>query len=159
MNQEKLCFINRSTPGGGKSHQTEELKKHFPGLGVCSADHKFETPEGYEFIPWLIPVAHQESQYKFFELVSTGHPVVVVDNTNCQQWEFKNYIQQASFFGYRVIIVDLLPETLEEALEMGVRNSHGVPMEAIEGMFNRLEPNPEGFEVIRPDKGLKKQAA
>lgn len=149
------CYINRGLPGSGKSYYTKKIQENFNDVVICSADDHFIQEDGsYQFNPYEIALAHQKCQFKFFDAISKGVETVVVDNTNVCLWEFTNYYQQAVFFGYRVIIVDLHPSTEQEARAMLERNSHGVPVELGLGMFKRWQVTPDRFYVIFPSTGF-----
>ena len=145
-------IIMRGIPGTGKSTY---VRKNYPNAIVCSADDYFDevaalngTSYEEEFKPWLMGKAHQHCWYKFIHAVCVmDAPLVVVDNTNTNKWEYENYVFMVNaLFAmterpedyYEVIIVDMPfdPELAEVYCE---RNTHGVPLESIQRLIDNYE--------------------
>lgn len=136
-------IIMRGLPGSGKS---TVISQEYPNAVVCSADHHFEDDNGnYNFRPWEIAIAHQKCQLKFFLSLTEGIETIVVDNTNVSIWEFNNYITQAKYFGYDVVIRSITPDSVCDAMLYAARNKHGVPEKAVLAMFHRWEADPAGY--------------
>jgi hypothetical protein len=73
--------------------------------------------------------------------MAAKEPLVIVDNTNTQKWEWAIYEAIAQHLGYDVEIVVVgearpSPETLQLYAR---RNLHGVPQAAIQKMADRWE--------------------
>lgn len=139
----------RGIPGSGKSAWVKHyLARQKEGAKVCSADFFFVHDDGvYRFDPKLLAKAHAWCMSQYIEaLASTAHasPIVVVDNTNSQCWEFQNYIDIAQAWGYGEItrIVEMACPTLDDARAFAKRNIHGVPPETIGAMLMRWESVP-----------------
>lgn len=133
--------IMRGVSGSGKSTKAQEIIKAFGGKSVCcSADHYFINKQGkYVFNPKKLGAAHGQCKARAKEAMGRGVPLVVLDNTNTQRWEFQPYIDMADEYGYEVEIIrvgDFDPASLELYAK---RNSHGVPLEAIKRMASRWE--------------------
>lgn len=64
----------------------------------------------------------------------------MVDNTNVQAWEFRHYRMLAEEFGFDVEVVEVGDRTPEACRLYAARNTHGVPLVAIESMAARWEP-------------------
>ena len=130
-------IIMRGIPGGGKSTY---IQKNFPNAIVCSADHSFETDEGYKFDPSKIGEAHRACQKKFlthllsFRMAGEQRDVVV-DNTNTQLWEMSFYVGLANVFEvpFEIHRIDCDPKVA------AARNVHGVPEKAVLAMHSRME--------------------
>lgn len=133
----------RGIPGSGKSTY---VNKHYPEAYVCSADNYFEevadlnnTSYLEEFKPWLVGKAHQHCWNSFIHaVVVMVEPLVVVDNTNTNKWEFENFVFLGKEMGYEVEIVQI-PFDPDKAEVYHSRNTHGVPLEAIKGMIQHYE--------------------
>jgi len=130
-----VLVIMRGLPGSGKS----TLVRHTYGQSpVFSTDDFFMEDGKYNFRPWLIGQAHNENMCKVMEAMMDDIPVIVVDNTNTQRWEYSVYLYMAQAMGYAVEINDLYDGGLTDK-ELFERNTHGVPLEAIAKMRERYE--------------------
>jgi len=126
--------IMRGIPGSGKSTW---VRDNAANAVVCSADHWFVNSAGeYVFNPAELKQAHQSCKDKFLAALDDNCPLIVVDNTNTQKWEFEYYVQLAEQYGCAVDIVKV-PHI--EASVAAARNSHGVPLAAIQRMLDRWE--------------------
>lgn len=134
--------IMRSISGGGKSTY---VRKHFPGAVVCSADHFFDQKDGsYKFNPKLLSVAHKVCSTKFGKALKSKKPLIVVDNTNTTMREIRPYMMAAKAAGYEVDVVRI--DTPVDVAHK--RNAHGVPLEAIQRMADRMAPAPKEWNEM-----------
>lgn len=163
--KNKVILI-RGIPGSGKSFHVEELRKQYdrplrskdehPRFAVVSADSffmktRFAYPPGhtpikideYLFDPFKLGQAHARCFYDFASALKTNTKVVVVDNTNIHQWEFKNYLMLANNHGYDVEFHEIRVTTIEELKLCVARNTHKVPMESIVKSAMEFEPMDE----------------
>ena len=134
--------IMRGIPGSGKS---TTIQQKYPKHYVCSADFFFEmladeNDSTYieEFKPWLLSQAHAYCLREFI-LMLDGVNDVVVDNTNSQVWEYNNYVLLAQMAGYDVFIEEMPCNGIDDVRRFYERQTHGVPWEAMEAMFNRWQ--------------------
>lgn len=130
----KQLIIMRGLPGSGKS---TFVKTYFKHAAVCSADHFFTdniTGE-YRFDPSKLKQAHKACFDKFVNMVEAEHPLIVIDNTNSQLWEYQNYLVVTEAHSYSVATIELQCD-VNTAFQRGI---HGVPMDAIERMAKRWE--------------------
>jgi predicted kinase len=132
----------RGLPGSGKS---THIQQHYPNHYVCSADLFFEgladsqgTTYRDVFDPRLLPQAHASCLREFI-LMLDGVNDLVVDNTCSQKWEYENYILLASLAGYDVVIIEMPCRGFLDVKRYNERGIHGVPMFAMEAMFERWE--------------------
>lgn len=136
--------IMRGISGSGKSTYSQ---KHYPKAYRCSADDFFTEVVGegksYVFDPRRLGEAHRWCMERFIR--ATTHkdplgkaPLVVVDNTHLQMWEFMGYVQVAQAMGYEVEVVRMDTPT-EVAAK---RNTHGVPFNKVEDMSRRFQHIP-----------------
>jgi len=145
----RRVIIMRGVPGSGKSTMVADLAKWLVHEGdscaVCSADDYFmvrEEPSGplvYRFNPAKIAEAHAACMSKFLESLSAGVNLVIVDNTNIREWEYRNYVLAARLARYEVSFRECKVETVSEIRACAARNTHGVPLEIIARMAVEYE--------------------
>lgn len=154
--------VLRGLPGSGKSTFTSWLRARVPECVVCSADSFFERGAGRPVKPGLTPkevylkcfdrsllgAAHSQCQREFESALGHRVPLVVVDNTSTTLREFSHYLKKAKDSAGGVTIVELLPAaTVEEAVRLGSRNTHGVPEEALVRMWQRWQPHSDAVRL------------
>lgn len=123
--------ILRGISGSGKS---TFAKENYPSAVVCSADDYFMVDGEYKFDFTKLSQAHGTCFKKAAEALEFGQDVVV-DNTNTQVWEMSPYVLLAQSYNAEIEIVLLdCPASVA-----AVRNCHGVPTAAVEGMAERME--------------------
>jgi predicted kinase len=136
--EKNKVIIMRGISGAGKSTY---IKKHFPSAVICSADQYFidANSGNYNFDASKLRQAHNACKEKFKEALKNQEPLIVVDNTNTQLWEFQPYVQLAQTFGYDVEVIRLKVNPMLASK----RNKHKVPIEAINKMEKRFVDYPE----------------
>ena len=127
----------RGLPGSGKSYKAAELEKEHNAI-IVSADDYFMSDGNYIFEPTKLGAAHASCFYWFMQCLFNGKNVIV-DNTNTQKWEYRNYETLAKHFGYEVSIVVMGCKDMFYLVKFHGRQKHGVPMEIMEKMFDRFE--------------------
>lgn len=153
---EKLCLILRGPSGAGKSTFAE---KRLPAAAlVVSADHFFMQPGDngleYQFDPTKIGEAHSVCLATFIRYLEYESPLIVVDNTATEHWEYSNYYALADMHDYVVRTCMFLPTSREATLRMISRaeNSKGTPKNVVLEMWRRFEPHWDaGEEIMMPD--------
>jgi predicted kinase len=139
----KKLIIMSGPSGAGKSTY---VKENYSEGVICSADRYFEelamlnqTSYEEEFQPYLLAKAHQFCWWQFIHAIKVmDEPLVVIDNTNTQKWEFENYEFLAELEGYEVERV-VVPFDPDKAEVYHSRNKHGVPLEVIERQIRDFE--------------------
>ncbi len=146
---DNILVIMRGLPGSGKSHAAES----YGGL-ILSTDQYFMITGSYEFNPGLIGAAHSWNQQRCEYAMEDKVPVIVIDNTNIRLWEMKPYVMLAQKYGYRPVFC--YPETkwATNPEECAKRNSHGVPLEAIERMNQNFEHFRSIADILKSDQPL-----
>jgi len=142
----KICYILRGLPGTGKSELAQSLKSGaFPsGFGaIFSTDDRFMVDGEYQFNPADLPLNHAENLRLATEWMKTHSQVIskahcIIDNTNTQHWEYASYVDAAKKNGFMVQVITVDWDSKHFAL-YAERNSHGVPIEAIQRMAERWE--------------------
>ena len=149
-------IIMRGLPGSGKDTYIKNNAKAFPAEPViCSADDYFVNNGIYKFDPRGLTMAHHNCMSLFLRSLAEKKPLIIVNNTNCELWEFDNYITAAELAGYEWMIVDLY-DGIQTNEELARRNIHGVPEQGIVNMRQRwmkLRKAREGGIEIFPQTG------
>lgn len=120
--------ILRGLPGSGKSTYARKLANGVKGAVICSADDFHITTTGvYQFNRDNMRAAHEACFMKFKRAVNEDAPLVIVDNTNTQLWEFSKYLLTNTEV-FRIV--------RENSWQF---NIHDVPRETFEIMSARFE--------------------
>jgi predicted ABC-type ATPase len=134
----KNLYIIRGISGSGKS--TFVKKTFLPDILVCSADHFFIDGDGqYNFDPSKLGQAHAACFSKFLDGVKHDRDIVV-DNTHCEEWEYRNYVKVGLMMGYTVTIYQNEPKSKEKIVEYAKRNTHNVPLQTVMMQFAKFDP-------------------
>lgn len=139
----KTLTIMRGVPGSGKSTLARVLAE-IPGIEpapVFSTDDFFMVDGEYRFDPSKLGANHAANLRRTAEAMEAGVSHVIVDNTMTQGWEAREYVRAAAKHGYAVQFVESRTPWARDAAECARRNTHGVPLAAIEGMLARWEPD------------------
>jgi hypothetical protein len=131
---EKILYIVRGIPGGGKSTFAKSLGgTHF------ETDMFFMVDGEYKFDGSKIKDAHKWCQDSVHTAMVFNHTaqlnnIIVVSNTFTQEWEMKPYYEMAEYFEYKVFSI------IVENRHGGV-NEHNGPEEVLTKMRERFEVN------------------
>lgn len=98
--------------------------------------------------------AHAWCRNKFVAALDAGVPLVVVDNTNTQAWEYTFYVNAAMACGYRVAIAQIHCPDADTARRLGERNAHGVPVAHVRRMWKRMKTDTRAMLVAPGFAGL-----
>jgi len=136
----KICYILRGLPGTGKSMLADALGSEG---SIFSTDSYFMVDGEYQFDPSKLGEYHKrnlEDATAFMERFGphTTPATCVIDNTNTQHWEYASYVDVAKKNGFIVQVITVDWDSKHFAL-YAERNSHGVPIEAIQRMAERWE--------------------
>lgn len=137
-------FLIRGLPGSGKTTAAESL-----GCPMHAADDFFTDENGvYNFCPSDLPLAHRSCLEKCRLEMEAGRSVVI-HNTFTQRWEMEIYFQLAREFGHRVTVLSVFDGGLTDE-QLCDRNTHGVPLDAIQRMRMRYEHDWKSGDVRPP---------
>jgi predicted kinase len=156
--QTKTMLILRGVSGSGKSTYAKKIQSETPGSIIVSADDYFAQLGRFDGSK--LSAAHTQCLNNAIKAMTENAPLVIIDNTNTQKWEYQKYIDAANKYGYSVqqkMIGGLSKEDVELYSE---RNIHGVPRNTIERMVQRFEPDKESsvFPSDKDDENLNTDA-
>ena len=140
----KELVILRGVSGSGKSTRAKEIIKQSAVKSttyICSADDYFidRASGDYNWDPKKLGVAHAWCKTKAETAMDLGINIVILDNTNTVEWEYKPYVELAEHFGYEVE-VEKVGQLDESNLKVYAnRNKHGVSLEAIRKQAARFK--------------------
>jgi hypothetical protein len=132
-----MLYLIRGLPGAGKSWLADTL-----AIGQSyAADDYFMKDGVYLFNVADIAAAHLQCQERTENaLRNDPESAVAVANTFTQRWELEPYLAMAERHGAMVTVIDLYDGGYDDT-ELARRNSHGVPVHAIQTMRTRYEHN------------------
>ena len=124
-----VVFVLRGLPGSGKSTLRTEIMEYCELNGmtcsVSSADQWFYRGGTYEWKFAELDVAHAHSRGTFLYYIHEEKPdVIVVDNTNLVDNDYKYYVDQATGYWYDPFVVEFHVESKEEADFLANRSLH-----------------------------------
>lgn len=140
----RAFYIMRGIPGAGKSYRVGELRKNLfnyerESLAAFSADDFFMTGGTYRFDPRKLPEAHEMCRRQALDAMWRDTHCIVVENTHIHRWEYISYVYAAKLAEYDVVVIEVMPTTIEELVKCCARCVHGVPHETIARMAVEFE--------------------
>jgi NEDD4-binding protein 2 len=142
----------RSIPGGGKTFLANQIKKQAEEAGktavIHSTDSYFMKNGVYDFEPDKLGYYHKCNQAACEGSMLKQEEIIVIDNTNITWKDMKRYIELANEYGYRVVFVYPQTSWRMDANECFKRNTHDVPLEAIQRMVKRFIPHNELLKTV-----------
>lgn len=141
----KVMVIMRGPPGCGKSFLAKAIIDATTRDEYCnhifSTDDFFYDQRGnYQFNSNILGEVHESNRKRVDHYARSGWSPIIVDNTNIRVWEMSSYFEIAVRNGYFIHIVEPSTAWSQSAGKMAMKNSHGVPKDAIERMLINYEP-------------------
>lgn len=129
-------YLIRGCSGSGKSTFAKELLKILSAVGdkvvLCEADDFFMVDGKYLFDEDKLKEAHRTCAAKAYHAMKSKETnTVIVSNTNTRESEFKEYLEMANIYNYRIL--SLVVENRH-----GGENSHGVSDGKLKAQATRL---------------------
>lgn len=132
----KKCIVLQGVSGSGKSTYAKKLVADNGGKGIVfSTDDAFMQNGKYCFDGSKLGLAHSHNLFSFIEACRNEYDFVICDNTNTTPAEIAPYYAVAEAYGYAVEIHYIRCDSEVAA----ARNTHGVPLKAVEAMAKRIE--------------------
>lgn len=139
-----VAIINRGISGSGKSTfiklLTEKAAKHNQKVVTHSTDNLFMVNGEYQFDVKKLGYNHKQNYENFIQSIKDKINIVICDNTNSKQWEYKPYAVSAKLRGYKIISVFFFPDKIDLHLK---RNTHSLTREILERQKKNLLNNIE----------------
>jgi predicted kinase len=132
----QYLIILQGVPGSGKSTLAEFLASSWSFGGrevdINSTDDFFVNCQTgqYQFNAAKLGENHAKNLDRSIRGLEAGR-TVIVDNTNCQAWEPREYVKAAVRLGVPVLFI---------RCEGGFQSTHGVPADKVDAMKGRMEP-------------------
>ena len=138
----KTVVINRGVVGSGKSSLSAEVsamaEHNNLTCNIRNTDEYFMIDGEYKFDPSKLGVNHKANFDAFVDSLASGVNVVIADNTNLRAREYNKYVEVAKQYGYNVVAVVFIPDSVAVHLK---RNTHNVPEETVERFIDTLIDN------------------
>lgn len=136
----------QGVPGSGKSTIADYISFAFnvedgrTRAIILSTDDWRYTDGKYEFDPETNKVFHKNCQKACIEAMQRGQEVIIIDNTNIQEWQVRPYIEVAKIYDYSVTVVSI-DCGLKEAIQRQSSRTEDrrVPAEVITEMYTNME--------------------
>lgn len=136
---KKLVLIS-GISGSGKTTLAEKLIKDNGGGKIFTTDDFFMVDGEYKFNYKFISAAHKWNMGRAALAMFVGEPLIVIPNTNLQDWEVLPYVEQAVDAGYTVDIVEPKTKWKGDVQECAKKNTHGLTEGMIEKMLAKKTP-------------------
>lgn len=151
-NREKNLYLTHALPGSGKTILAEcicDLQKDKYDACNFSTDDYFGDNGTYIFNREKLGVAHLWNQNRARFAIDSGISCVIISNTNLTAKEVRPYLEMGAGVGYNVWCIEPIREGNDDLEKLFERNIHGVPMESLVRMKNRMQPTQEFCEKCR----------
>ena len=123
-----------------ESYFDEGFYEHRPTVTVCSTDDFFIIAGKYEFDQSKLHANHQKCQVKAETAMLNGHEVVIVDNTNCKQWEADPYIAIGKKYDYDIQVVSVsASRELVTKQNASRSDDRAIPSDVIDRQLSKME--------------------
>lgn len=139
-------IIMRGVSGSGKTTMALNIMSRALADGatveLLSTDDKFMVDGRYVFDPKKIAEYHGLTQKQAEKAMAAGVECVIIDNTNCQKWEMKPYVELAVKHNYTVEFHSPPPVSFDELMERQAQRRHvnkDLSSEIVKRMLDRFE--------------------
>ena len=151
VRNNRVVVVLRGLPGSGKSTLARKIATKYgeEATVVCSADSFFVGRDGvYRFDRALLADAHGHSLHVFGTALHGPARCIIVDNTNTQPHEYQQrYLGPAWAAGWLQVVIETTCASVADLVSFERRGRHGVPMEALERMWDRWVPHRGALRV------------
>lgn len=139
---KKVIFLS-GVPGSGKSTLANKLAKKAQDDGlivtILSTDNFFIVNNNYNWLGEFISEGHKWCQGLFYRELYLGTNVIIVDNTNLEEWQFYPYVDSLIKHGYEFEIQTPKTAWRNDPEKLAEKNTHGVPISTIKSMLDKQQ--------------------
>lgn len=135
-----MLILVRGPSGSGKSTFAKDIMKKMTEASVVhyESDDFFLNSKGeYIFNPKALGDAHDWNRHRTRRALKEGL-TVIVSNTLTRLWEMQQYLSVASELKVPVMVYRMTTR---------YQNTHGVPEDKVQAMWDRMEDYPEEILV------------
>jgi hypothetical protein len=139
--EQGTVTIVRGVPGSGKRHYVYDQERGQTGrFGVCDWNDFFTDEEGnHQFDGTQITQAEFHSHMAFLSFVKREVSRIYVIGYFPKLWNYEPYLEMAKLNGYKVNVVELKCENLEQLRHFNKRSIHKVPFAKSKKCFESWE--------------------
>lgn len=94
---------------------------------ICSP-----PPLRYEFNADKLKLAHEECHQRAKQAAVSGTPMITIDNTNIQAWNYKYYLSLSKEHHYTPLIMEPQTPWAKDTKQLVTKNSHGISKEILD---------------------------
>lgn len=138
--KSKVMVIMKGLQGSGKSFICSKLKQMYSKAVVCSADFYFMKDGEYKFNADKLKLAHDECYQSAKQAAISGAPMIIIDNTNIQAWNYRNYVNLSKCHHYTPLIIEPQTPWAKDPKQLAIKNTHGITQEQLEKRLVKYEP-------------------
>lgn len=152
-NDPTSVVIMRGLPGSGKSYLSSHCIENATDpskVSIISADQYFnygQQGSEYHFNPVVAYKAHQRCISRFLDALLSNTRVVIIDNTNSQQWEYTIYSYLCEVLNIPFHIIEIPCPSSSIAERFRNRNQHNLQAPAVNRMLQRWEEDARAVVV------------
>ena len=144
FNNDKQLVILRGVPGSGKDNfiYNEEKNKNRYFINISKDKFFYKLTEKgniYDFNRKDLNEIQQKCLRDFLIAIKLNVPIIYLNDTYQQKWMYDNYIRLATYFKYKVQIVNFDCEDKNVLKYFNYRSIHNVPMSFSEKVYNEYE--------------------
>lgn len=142
----KILYLMQGVPGSGKTTVAKMIREHHNALGDSTAlistdSFRFDDEGVYIFDAADNARYHKMAQKECIEeMANRDTNIIIIDNTNIQEWQAHPYLVMAEIYGYLVQVISVdsgLALAIERQQERRVDRQ--VPAGVIIRMYNDME--------------------
>lgn len=148
----KRLIIMQGCSGSGKSFIAKMIQSSYDldlrgceeinpiKVTVCSTDDFFMEDGKYKFDQSKLHANHVKCQNKAYNAMKNGHEVVIIDNTNCKEWEASHYIQMGKMHDYDIQVISVsASRELVDKQNASRSDDRAIPSDVIDRQISKME--------------------
>lgn len=89
-------------------------------------------PLRYEFNGDKLKLAHDECYQSAKQAAISDVPMIIIDNTNIQAWNYRGYVSLSRRHHYTPLIIEPQTPWAKDPHQLALKNTHGITQEHLE---------------------------